>query len=51
MVLGGCATSKDELLPHGDHTMLDVWKQETAAAPADRRRGNCSMRARACAGR
>jgi hypothetical protein len=32
--------------------MLDVWNQETAAAPvAARRRGNCSMRARACAGR
>jgi conjugative transfer region lipoprotein (TIGR03751 family) len=29
MALGGCATSKDELLPHGDHTMLDVWNQET----------------------
>jgi conjugative transfer region lipoprotein (TIGR03751 family) len=29
MALGGCATNKDELLPHGDHTMLDVWNQET----------------------
>jgi len=29
IVLGGCATSKDELLPHGNHTMLDVWQQET----------------------
>ena len=28
-VLGGCATSKDELLVHGDHTMLDVWNEET----------------------
>ena len=27
-VLGGCATSKDELLVHGDHTMLDVWNEE-----------------------
>ena len=32
MVLGGCATSKDELLPHGDHTMLDVWNQETGGS-------------------
>jgi conjugative transfer region lipoprotein (TIGR03751 family) len=23
----GCATSKEELLPHGDNTMMDVWKQ------------------------
>lgn len=32
MVLGGCATSKDELLPHGEHTMLDVWNQETGGS-------------------
>jgi conjugative transfer region lipoprotein (TIGR03751 family) len=29
-LLGGCATSKDELLPHGDQSMLDVWNQETS---------------------
>jgi conjugative transfer region lipoprotein (TIGR03751 family) len=29
VLLGGCATSKDELLPHSEHTMLDVWNQET----------------------
>jgi conjugative transfer region lipoprotein (TIGR03751 family) len=53
MMLGGCATSKDQLLPHGDSTMLDVWQQETggSGAAAGRRRGNCSMRARACAAR
>ena len=33
-VLGGCATSKDELLPHGDHTMLDLWQQETGGGSA-----------------
>ena len=32
MVLGGCATSKDQLLPHGDSTMLDVWQQETGGS-------------------
>ena len=32
LVLGGCATSKDKLLPHGDHTMLDVWNQETGGS-------------------
>jgi len=30
LVLSGCTTSKDELLPHGDHTMLDVWNDETS---------------------
>ncbi|MDY7700627.1 TIGR03751 family conjugal transfer lipoprotein, partial [Pseudomonas aeruginosa] len=24
-LLGGCATSKEKLLPHGDSTMLDIW--------------------------
>ena len=32
MVLGGCATSKDQLLPHGDSTMLDVWQQEAGGS-------------------
>lgn len=27
-VLGGCATSKEELLTHGDRTMMDIWQQE-----------------------
>ncbi|HBO6004959.1 TPA: TIGR03751 family conjugal transfer lipoprotein [Pseudomonas aeruginosa] len=26
-VLGGCATSTEKLLPHGDHTMMDIWNQ------------------------
>ncbi|MBO9356038.1 TIGR03751 family conjugal transfer lipoprotein [Bordetella petrii] len=26
-VLGGCATSKEKLLPHGDSTMMDIWQQ------------------------
>jgi conjugative transfer region lipoprotein (TIGR03751 family) len=30
ILLGGCATSKDELLPSGDQSMLDVWHQETS---------------------
>lgn len=28
LTLGGCATSKDKLLPHGPQTMLDVWNQD-----------------------
>lgn len=27
-VLSGCATSKEELLTHGDRTMMDIWQQE-----------------------
>lgn len=27
-VLGGCATNKEELLTHGDRTMMDIWQQE-----------------------
>ncbi|MFW7269232.1 TIGR03751 family conjugal transfer lipoprotein [Gluconacetobacter sp. Hr-1-5] len=29
VALGGCSTSKDAVLPHGDSTMLDIWNQET----------------------
>jgi conjugative transfer region lipoprotein (TIGR03751 family) len=35
-LLGGCATSKDELLPHGEHTMLDVWNQDSGSGQANR---------------
>ncbi|QHD05029.1 TIGR03751 family conjugal transfer lipoprotein [Pseudomonas sp. R76] len=27
LITSGCSTSKDELLPHGDNTMMDVWDQ------------------------
>jgi conjugative transfer region lipoprotein (TIGR03751 family) len=30
VLLAGCATRKEKLLPHGDATMLDVWNQNTA---------------------
>lgn len=29
MPLAGCATHKEQLLPHGETTMLDVWQRET----------------------
>lgn len=32
MVMGGCATSKDKLLPQGEHTMLDVWNREAGGS-------------------
>ena len=28
-VLAGCATSKEDLLPHGGRTMQDIWQQES----------------------
>ncbi|MGE4593347.1 TIGR03751 family conjugal transfer lipoprotein [Alcaligenes sp.] len=27
VLLGGCATNKEKLLPHGDSTMMDIWQQ------------------------
>lgn len=27
MLSSGCSTNKDELLPHGDTSMMDVWQQ------------------------
>jgi len=32
LFVSGCATSKDELLPHGDSTMQDVWDQGTTGS-------------------
>ena len=29
LLLGGCATNPDKLLPHGDVAMLDIWTQQT----------------------
>jgi conjugative transfer region lipoprotein (TIGR03751 family) len=29
IVLVGCATNKEQLLPHGQATMLNIWEQET----------------------
>jgi conjugative transfer region lipoprotein (TIGR03751 family) len=29
LLLGGCATSKEELLPHDNRSMLDIWNVET----------------------
>lgn len=29
-LISGCSTSKDELLPHGNNTMLTVWDQGTS---------------------
>lgn len=34
MLLGGCATSKEELLPHDDRTMLNIWNTETGGGSA-----------------
>lgn len=29
LAIGGCTTSKDDLLTHGQRTMQDIWQQET----------------------
>ncbi|AOK17080.1 conjugal transfer protein [Burkholderia cepacia] len=34
VLLAGCATTKDKVLPHGDATMLDIWNQQTGGANA-----------------
>lgn len=34
LTLGGCATSKEELLPHDGTTMLDIWNIETGGGNA-----------------
>jgi len=31
-VLGGCATSKEELLTHSDRTMMDIWQHEAGGS-------------------
>ncbi|CAB3647787.1 TIGR03751 family conjugal transfer lipoprotein [Achromobacter pestifer] len=31
-LLGGCATSKEEMLSHGDQTMLDIWNTGTGGS-------------------
>ena len=32
VLLAGCATTKDKVLPHGDATMLDIWNQQTGGS-------------------
>lgn len=32
LLLAGCSTSKDEILPPGDSTMLDMWQHKASSA-------------------
>lgn len=32
LLASACSTSKDELLPHGDRTMMDVWDQGSSGS-------------------
>lgn len=32
LLLSGCSTSKDEMLPPGDSTMLDMWQNKASSA-------------------
>ncbi|MGR0021751.1 TIGR03751 family conjugal transfer lipoprotein [Ectopseudomonas mendocina] len=34
LLLGGCATSKEALLPHDERSMLDIWNGETGGGSA-----------------
>ncbi|AZF53190.1 putative lipoprotein [Pseudomonas sp. R4-34-07] len=37
LVLGGCATNPEKVLPHGDATMLDIWNRQTDGGASTRR--------------
>ena len=39
LLMTGCATHKDKLLPHGEETMLDVWDRGTGGASDSRHSG------------
>ncbi|NWA02327.1 TIGR03751 family conjugal transfer lipoprotein [Pseudomonas gingeri] len=41
LLVGGCSTDKDHLLPHGPHTMTDIWDRQSAEGP--RSPGNNSL--------
>ena len=32
LLASGCSTSKEEMLPHGDATMIEVWEQGTTGS-------------------
>lgn len=46
VAISGCATSKDELLPHGDETMLDVWNYGTGGSSSGGQQAQRLMDAR-----
>lgn len=37
LLASGCSTSKDEMLPHGDATMMNVWDQGTVGSAGSAR--------------
>lgn len=43
LLLVGCSTSKDEILPPGDGTMLDLWQNKASIARTRRRPGAYSV--------
>lgn len=36
LILGGCTTDKEELLPHGEANMMDVWQHGTSGSSSSR---------------
>lgn len=41
LLLSGCSTSKDEMLPPGDGTMLDLWQNKASGAGPRQKRVAC----------
>ncbi len=46
LVLSGCATSKEQLLPHGDNSMLDIWNAQTGGGAGGGQAGRQLLDAR-----
>lgn len=46
-VLGGCATHKEKLLPHGEATMFDIWDRQTGGSAGGGRSTRVLLDARA----
>ena len=47
LVLAGCATHKEKLLPHGPESMLDIWDRDTGALAGGDRPTHAPLAARA----
>jgi conjugative transfer region lipoprotein (TIGR03751 family) len=45
-VLAGCATRSEQLLPRGEHTMLDIWQHETGGGAGGSQAGRQLLDAR-----
>jgi conjugative transfer region lipoprotein (TIGR03751 family) len=46
VALGGCATHKERLLPHGEATILDIWDRQTGGSAGGDRSSRSLLDAR-----